>query len=57
MLRVSGRSFKNCDGMSRRNFVQLGVPLLGLSLSQMLQLESRTVECINLLLPRRLVSS
>ena len=41
MLRVSGQSFKNCDGMSRRNFVQLGVPLLGLSLSQMLQLESR----------------
>ncbi|MFP6604562.1 MAG: DUF1501 domain-containing protein, partial [Pirellulaceae bacterium] len=41
MLRVNGKSFKNCDGMSRRNFVQLGVPLLGLSLSQLLQLESR----------------
>jgi uncharacterized protein (DUF1501 family) len=41
MLRVNGQSFKNCDGISRRNFVQLGVPLLGLSLSQLLQLESR----------------
>ena len=41
MLRVEGQSFRNCDGISRRNFLQLGAPLLGLSLSQLLQLESR----------------
>ncbi|MCP4812008.1 MAG: DUF1501 domain-containing protein, partial [Planctomycetaceae bacterium] len=41
MLRVEGQSFRNCDGISRRNFLQLGAPLLGLSLSQWLQLESQ----------------
>ena len=41
MLRLDGTSFQNCDGVTRRNFLQVGVPLLGLSLSQLLQLEAR----------------
>jgi len=40
MLRIDGSSFKNCDGITRRNFVQLGAPLLGLGLADLLRLES-----------------
>jgi len=36
-----GPTFKNCDGISRRNFLEVGVPLLGLGLSNLLQLEAR----------------
>ena len=30
MLTVPGRTYRNCDGISRRNFLQVGAPLLGL---------------------------
>ena len=32
MLIVPGGSYRNCDGISRRNFLQVGAPLLGLGL-------------------------
>ena len=30
MLTVPGGSYRNCDGISRRNFLQVGAPLLAL---------------------------
>jgi uncharacterized protein (DUF1501 family) len=36
MLRLEGSSFKNCDGVTRRNFLHLGAPVLGLSLAGLL---------------------
>ena len=44
MLRIDGSSFRNCDGVTRRNFLQLGAPLLGLGLADLLRLESRAAE-------------
>jgi hypothetical protein len=41
MMIYQGGRYANCSGMSRRNFVQLGVPLLGLGLADLLRLESR----------------
>ena len=41
MLNVTGSPFKNCDGISRRNFLQVGVPLLGLGLADVLRLEAK----------------
>lgn len=40
MLRLTGKAYANCDGVTRRNFLQVGAPLLGLGLSQFLQLEA-----------------
>ena len=40
MLQLHGSSFRNCDGISRRNFLQLGVPLLGLGIADFLRLEA-----------------
>ena len=40
MLRVFGSSFRNCDGVTRRRFLQIGVPLVGLGLSDLLRLEA-----------------
>ena len=40
MWQVSGSSYRNCDGVSRRNFLQIGVPLLGLGLSDLLQADA-----------------
>ena len=40
MLTVPGRTYRNCDGISRRNFLQVGAPLLGLGLSSLLERES-----------------
>jgi hypothetical protein len=40
MLHISsGRSYRNCDGISRRCFLQTGVPLLGLGLPALLRAE------------------
>lgn len=36
MLKVFGSRYRNCDGLSRRNFLELGAPLLGLGLADML---------------------
>src|SRR6185436_9628911 len=44
MLRFEGRAFENCSGISRRNFVQIGAPLLGLGIAELLRLESRASE-------------
>ena len=41
MLQLHGSSFRNCDGINRRNFLQLGVPLLGLGLADFLRLETQ----------------
>ena len=44
MLRMNGKSFRNCDGVPRRNFLQIGAPLLGLGLADLLQLEAGASE-------------
>jgi len=41
MLNLIGRRFSNCDGVTRRNFLQIGAPLLGLGLADLLRSESR----------------
>ncbi len=40
MLRVLGGGYRNCDGISRRSFLQVGAPLLGLGLSSVLEREA-----------------
>ncbi|MED5399463.1 MAG: DUF1501 domain-containing protein [Planctomycetota bacterium] len=40
MLTVPGSTYRNCDGLSRRNFLQVGAPLLGLGLSSLLEHEA-----------------
>ena len=40
MLTVPGSTYRNCDGLSRRNFLQVGAPLLGLGLSSLLEREA-----------------
>ena len=40
MLRVTGDRYRNCDGVSRRNFLQIGAPLLGLGLPALLRSEA-----------------
>lgn len=40
MLNINGRSVRNCSGIHRRSFLQIGAPILGLGLSEFLQLES-----------------
>lgn len=44
MLHLSGKPLRNCCGTSRRNFLQIGAPLLGLGLVDWLRLESRAAE-------------
>jgi len=44
MLQVEGKSFRNCSGVTRRNFLHIGAPVLGLSLADLLRLESRASE-------------
>ena len=41
MLKIYGDQYRNCDGLSRRNFLQMGAPLLGLGLADFLRSESR----------------
>ncbi|MFM7591653.1 MAG: DUF1501 domain-containing protein, partial [Isosphaeraceae bacterium] len=41
MLALQGNRFRNCAGLTRRNFLQVGVPVLGLSLEGMLAAEAR----------------
>jgi len=40
MLSLTGSAYKNCDGFTRRNFLQVGAPLVGLGLSDILRSES-----------------
>lgn len=44
MLTFLGDSFRPCDGVSRRNFLQLGAPLLGLGLADFLRHDSQAEE-------------
>lgn len=40
MLRFHGSRFQNCDGTTRRNFLEIGASVLGLSLADVLRLRS-----------------
>ena len=44
MLKMDGSSFRNCSGTTRRNFLQIGAPILGLGLADLLRLESQAAE-------------
>ena len=44
MLNILGTQFKNCDGINRRNFLQLGAPLLGLGLADVLRLRAEAAK-------------
>jgi hypothetical protein len=46
MLRDNGNTFQNCSGTTRRNFLQIGAPLLGLGLADLLRMESRAAESV-----------
>ena len=41
MLKIYGNRDGHCDGISRRNFLQLGAPLLGLGLPDLLRSQAR----------------
>jgi hypothetical protein len=41
MLGINGNSFMNCSGVTRRNVLQIGAPVLGLGLSDLLRLQAR----------------
>ena len=40
MLRVHGGLYRNCDGVSRRQFVEIGASVLGIGLADLLRLEA-----------------
>ena len=40
MLRVHGGLQRNCDGVSRRQFVEMGAAVLGIGLADLLRLEA-----------------
>lgn len=44
MSRIDGHSFQNCSGVTRRRFLQIGAPLLGLGIADLLQLESQAAQ-------------
>lgn len=44
MLKFFGDRFTCCDGLTRRNFLQVGAPLLGLGLSDVLRARAATSE-------------
>jgi uncharacterized protein (DUF1501 family) len=44
MLRFEGNSNQNDSGLSRRNFLQIGAPILGLSLADLLRRESHAAD-------------
>jgi uncharacterized protein (DUF1501 family) len=44
MLTIPGKPYICCDGVSRRNFLQLGAPLLGLSLSDVFRMRAEAGE-------------
>ncbi|MFN0053547.1 MAG: DUF1501 domain-containing protein [Planctomycetales bacterium] len=41
MLSMCGEGFRRCDGVSRRQLLQIGAPVLGLGLADLLRLEAR----------------
>lgn len=44
MLNIHGAPYRNCSGVTRRNFLQIGAPLLGLGLADLLRWESHAAE-------------
>ena len=44
MLTVTGENFRHCDGLTRRGFLQLGAPLLGLTLPELQQREAAAAD-------------
>ncbi|MCX7385883.1 MAG: DUF1501 domain-containing protein [Planctomycetales bacterium] len=44
MLKIEGQAFQKCSGGTRRNFLQIGAPLLGLGLADLLRLECQAAE-------------
>lgn len=44
MLQIFDQSFRNCAGLTRRNFLQIGVPLLGLGLPDLLRRDAAATE-------------
>lgn len=44
MLRIDGYAYRNCQGITRRSILQIGAPLLGLGLCDLLRLESHASE-------------
>ena len=44
MLRIDGDSYMNCSGVTRRNFLEIGAPMLGLGLSDLLRMEAKAKE-------------
>ena len=44
MFRIYGNRYANCDGMKRRNFLEVGASLLGLSLTDMIRLRAHASE-------------
>lgn len=44
MRQFDGRAFKNCSGITRRNALQIGAPLLGLGLADLLRLQSQAAD-------------
>jgi uncharacterized protein (DUF1501 family) len=44
MLRIKQPLFQNCSGISRRNLLQIGAPLMGLGLADLLRLEAKAAE-------------
>ena len=44
MLQIDSHKFQNCSGVTRRNVLQIGAPLLGLGIADLLRLESQAAE-------------
>lgn len=44
MLKIEGQAYQKCSGGTRRNFLQIGAPLLGLGLADLLRLECQAAE-------------
>lgn len=44
MLTALGNSFRRCDGITRRNFLQVGAPLLGLGVADLLRAQAGASE-------------
>ncbi|MBI3862795.1 MAG: DUF1501 domain-containing protein [Planctomycetia bacterium] len=44
MKLFAGSSYRNCSGATRREFLQIGVPCLGLGLADLLRLEAQAAE-------------
>ena len=55
MLKLNGSSYTCCDGVSRRNFLQIGAPLLGLGVSDVLRARALANESPSLMKNKSLI--